>query len=541
MSNPGKAQFEMEKVLSLGSPYEVAVSPDGCHLACVTRFLKVAGRGPDFWFIAEWDNRHVSTVFLDFARQSFTFSPDSGHLAFIAATEKGWMVVRDAKVGEPFPAIPAETTPLGLQIARVFAAQFQRAIGLTSLDPEALEKYFGVAFRQKNLVWSPMSDRLAYVAATAAGELVVLDGVPQKTYKWVGNLAFSPDGNHFAYLASPDTLFTYVVVDGRDEGPYLAASPVVFSETGGHWGYVAVLPTMTRPFTDQEWAVFVDGNRVSKKHAAVIPGSLVLNHDGSNWAYIVQNRRSRVVFRDHESDPGPGIVPGSIRFSPDGKHHAYIAARWEEDEGRELYEVVHDGRRSLEYSRVYRETLRFSADSSRLAYVAETYHSPPKMEVVVTPDYRRRWENVDKQGIIFSPVGSRFAYGGTLENERQRAVVDGIEGPVWDGVGHQGVVFSPNAEHWAYVAMDGHEQFVVLDGVPQERFDGIFEKGPVFSPDGTRLAYGARRGDRWFVVLDGKPGPEFDNLLKNCPAFRDNRTIEYLGLRDEQVFRVTQW
>jgi hypothetical protein len=92
------------------------------------------------------------------------------------------------------------------------------------------------------------------------------------------------------------------------------------------------------------------------------------------------------------------------------------------------------------------------------------------------------YRGVSKQGIVFSPGGSRVGWIAERETE-QFAVVDGQEGTPYDGISKQGIVFG-NEKRYAFVANTGGKSLVVLDGEDGPLFDAVV--GLEFTAGSTR-------------------------------------------------------
>jgi hypothetical protein len=124
------------------------------------------------------------------------------------------------------------------------------------------------------------------------------------------------------------------------------------------------------------------------------------------------------------------------------------------------------------------------------------------------------FDHIPPQSLLFSPDGSRLAYGGRRGGAVPQdpsvwlVVVDQRPGPEYDQVDH--LVFSPHGRHFAYKARQGGRWRLVVDGRPGPECEDLAEGFPVFSPDGRRLAHGFKAGGVWRVrveVLDGDRGP----------------------------------
>jgi hypothetical protein len=128
---------------------------------------------------------------------------------------------------------------------------------------------------------------MAYQAGHGAAEFVVLDGVEQPAHSRIGNMAFSPDGKHFAYLAN-DNDKACVIIDGKQGPDYEDTNdawPVSFSPDSKRIACVALKGGKVR--------VIVDG-AASDAFDDVYGGGPVFRPDGTLEGLVEKNR---VIYR----------------------------------------------------------------------------------------------------------------------------------------------------------------------------------------------------------------------------------------------------
>jgi WD40-like Beta Propeller Repeat len=398
------------------------------------------------------------------------------------------------------------------------------------------------------------SGRIALIAWVDRRRRVILDGSPFTDWEAAGALAFSSDGNHFAFVALDGPNWR-VVVDGVP-GP-------AFDQLGG--GTVGTGP-QTVVFTP-------DGNRCA------YPAKR-----GDRWHVVV----------DGEVGPAHEGLYGLPVFSADGTRLAYQAV----DEDRAC--VVVDGSPEHLHRNIGRPV--FSPDGTRLMYMISDDRAAMVVDGEQGPDCDDLYFQADtaETGYGFSPDSRHFGY---LACEGKRflhagkwfAVVDGEKGPEFDGVSPQlgaGTAaraeagaprFSLDGTHFAFPARVGKKWSMVVDGVPGEEFhlsgyprfsatgrlayvakldkrravyvlDGkpgpvmtdayLFDDQPfVFSPDGAHLVYEGEIEDAWHPVVDDLVGPQ---IPVGLPIFNDDGSIAFIGLREpdskqhtRQICRVT--
>lgn len=311
----------------------LALSRDGRHLAYPAR------RG-DAWLVVH-DGRELGPWN---GVGELAFSPDGGRLAFSVEREGGWYVVVDGRPGPRFEAIFAHSLTWGSDgMALAYAASLAgHAHAVLNQVPGPLLDGVGrLAFAGSHSV---------YVGRIGTLSFLVLDGTAQPPAEWIGEIAFSPDGTHVAYLAGAGDE-ERIVIDGHasesdgqghlsllhvddrgaptfvvssrgrarlvrhaEIGPAYASIPELVVTPAGRWAYLAREGESMRailegvPSPPYEWA-----------------GNLVASPDGKRLAYLARRQgRTMVVFEDREM-PADAVVDGSLAWSRDSRHWACMA------------------------------------------------------------------------------------------------------------------------------------------------------------------------------------------------------------------------
>ncbi len=268
----------------------LAFSPDGEHLGYLVDVKENAAKlFIDGVMQSELPNADV---------ESFQFSTNGKHLAYVASKDNlGWLV-KDGVPGPPF------------------SIQFI------------------------NFLFSPDGEHVAYVEK---GNRLLVDG---KKIAIMGgsdvedSVAFSPDGRLAAYIATkegpPDDDDTrYVVANGLSGPAFDEISELTLSPDGKRVAYEAGMwdDKNDKAKPRVHYAAVVDG-RVQPKFSLV--SNLKFSPDSKHFAYVAfDGNDSRVIL-----DGVPGMKfssTGSIVFSTDGKHLAYVARQ----DGRQF--VLIDG------------------------------------------------------------------------------------------------------------------------------------------------------------------------------------------------------
>ncbi|MBM3330460.1 hypothetical protein FJY68_01255 [candidate division WOR-3 bacterium] len=457
---------------------------------------------------------------------------------------------------------------------------------------KATEKFLGpVPALVGQIVRSRDLRHAAGVVAVDSGQSAWFDGKVQAGIYdsiWIGELAFSPDGQHTLYIAMKGGK-AFAVIDGRP-GPVcdeIELGDQIFSPDSRRTGYAArdsswqwmVIDGVAGPRGYGAWGlifspdsrraayilwqrgarrVVIDG-RVGPEYTSV--RELVFSPDSRRLAFSAEQDEAKFIVVD--SVPGPAYDAlgreGAV-FSPDGRSFAYSARRGDKwfvvqdtapgsaydeitdgpvfspDSRRmaycarrgEQYRVVVDGREGPEYADAH--YLVFSPDSRSLAYRAR---QGDKVFTVRDGVPGPAYDGVEPA--VFSPDSRRMAVL-AWQNDRTRVIDDSLPGAEYYDIRDESVIFSPDSRHLAYCANDSVDRwFAVLDGKPGTVYNDAAR--PVFSPDSRRFAFRAGRGYRALVVVDGLPGAEYDRLLGG-PEFRADGALEWLAVRSDSLFRV---
>jgi len=362
---------------------------------------------------------------------SILFSPNSKHLAFVAKIGQKWGVILDGRVLTLHNEIGAHRwhIEMGINLPGDFKPMHKQ--GITNWT----------------MAFSPDSEHFAYLANDNNQWRIVLDNEPQQSSEDIktDSLIFSQDSAHLAYKVEHRDK-TFVLVDGREENHFerLKNGTPVFSPDGKRLGYFAL--------QNNTWFAVVDG---------------------------IENRIS-----DRPSDR-------SLKFSPDSNRVVYRV--WVGgDKGRWIV----DGSPHKTYHRFGMSA--FNPVTNLFFYVAKKGNRG----FLVTEGEKR--ESFRDVGVFsFSPDGIRLSYNATIKSlgrKRDVMIVDGVRGDEYDNSFMGKAIFSPNSQRVAHRAKFGRSWHVVLDGIRGEGYQKV--SGLVFGPDSKRLAYVAKKGKYDVVVVN---------------------------------------
>jgi WD40 repeat protein len=421
------------------------------------------------------------------------------------------------------------------------------------LDPSTTASNIAVAYavsatrggcRVAKVVGSPLDGFAVRVDGTSG---------PRWSEIGLGTPVFSEDGSSVAYAARRGIEWRWVV-NGVEEPafPEMTATSFAFSPDGKHHAYLAS-PSFRRT------VLVVDGvARPADPDRKIQPwdAAPLYNLDGSQLAFVEAMREERQVRVNLSGKPGPwhdaialetspgfgaystngpflGITGSqqtppifAMTFSPDGKHFAYgaqMAGRWSyvidgvstksaetlgfdfvfTPDGQDYAFLVYDGgRHFLQRPRGQRTpleslndwTLHFSPDGKHLVFAGNMNGvttvwldgKPVPMDVSVT-------KTKNQGSIFFSPDSQRLAC--CIEDANGlRWVVDGKAGPASRQT-LSAFSFSADSAHFAYVLPrpESKDTAIVVDGKVRAAYQ-IVAAGPVFHQDGV-LEFLAMKND----------------------------------------------
>jgi hypothetical protein len=257
--------------------------------------------------------------------EGITFSPDGKHWAARCQSRPGFhFVVADGKKGLEYGDISslAFTTDGTLVY---FATQGQQHYVV--LGGEESQPYDNLIPAEQSLIGgvsgpTVSGNHIAYVDYTpGVGTFeMVVDGKGYKG-KGVGNVGFSPDGKHFAFVMTRPDGATKLVVDGVEQpgtfhvmgtettdGGHSHQVNFVFSPDSNHIAWWGIGPDQ------QTWGIFVDGKMMPASEPNITPLHLSFSADSKHIMYqaiVRTNPPSYPVFVDGRVT-NTGVVSNSM-------------------------------------------------------------------------------------------------------------------------------------------------------------------------------------------------------------------------------------
>ena len=235
----------------------------------------------------------------------------------------------------------------------------------------------------------------------------------------------------------------------------------------------------------------------------------------------------------------------SLTFSTFGSHFAYVGQKTQSNSV-----LVLDGKEGQPYEDIAPDSLKFSLDGGRYAFViglpftnslkTETGKLWAPSRVVVDGRESRNYESVATRDLLFSPDGKHLAYLASLSqvlssNHMDVVVRDGVDSQPYQGVLDGTPVFSLDSQHLAFAAQRNGKWFVVLDAKESSPWDAVANNSVMFAPDSQRLIYRAKRGEDWFLMVGGKAFIRDENGIPQMAFLGpDNRHMALLVRRQSK-------
>lgn len=194
-----------------------AFSPDGAHVAFVA--LQESG-------LMSWVLDGVNGTAYDWVSTEPAFSPDGRRLTYVAERDRKRFVVIGGREGEPFddvsefPRFSADGRVL--YVAKRSGRVFVGVDANTSGFDEVAQSFITAG------------GRLVVVARRGTRWHAIVDGIDGKPYEEaIWTFAVSPDEGRIAYVANRDSM-EFMVVDGIEGKPYDDVANLRFSADGRH-------------------------------------------------------------------------------------------------------------------------------------------------------------------------------------------------------------------------------------------------------------------------------------------------------------------
>lgn len=263
-------------------------------------------------------------------------------------------VFRNLKVDDEFKDVFGMTMGKTRVNPVLRGAYDNRLIFDTVFSDSIAKNYFFCFGLDPTLVFSPDSKKIAYKVRVNNKWVVVFDEKEEKGYDAAGIPVFSPDGNRTAFAAREGNE-QFVVIDGKEGKHYEAIGSIpVFSPDSRHVAYCAM--EKGKKF------VVIDGVE-GKKYDNIVKENTVIRTDVIQKTEMVResDKLFSVLVKKEHNDMF--VYRNTVVFSPDSRRTAYIAR-----EGDKEF-VVLDGMEQEKYDEISTLPI-FSPDGKLLVYAA---------------------------------------------------------------------------------------------------------------------------------------------------------------------------
>lgn len=549
------------------------VSPDGGHYATAgahgsREIVIVDGvAGPDF--------DHAGGVMNTGGAVDVAFSNDGLHSAYLAQRGNDVVAVKDGKeafvaltkVNNSGTAQPIDPNPLhlgrgaGTAHAFIFSpsgAHYAVAVveaggnNYVYLDGAKSANY---RFVDPKLMCFA-GEKLVYAALTADQKyhLVVNNTNQGPAYDSITSLELSDNDQHYAFIGSAggsDTVVADGVVGPAFKHVANGIHNLRIASNGrvAYFSYTASTPNGGGPYKEP---LYVDNKEVSAESAYfATAGSTGVNAsekvlfslDGKKFAYTKPVPGGIAAVIDGKVGTTYDAI-GVIQFSPDSGHAYYVGQK----NALGSFVVV-DGQEQPVENRI--DNFVFSPNGARYAF--QGYAASIGATMTIDGQRSPRYQSFLGNSVAFSPDSKHVVYGACAQYLHCMVIADGATTNVPDlyafgtrsspRLTFGSTLYSPDSSKlvYGYAKADGTSQTVItMNG--QELLHGTYFTFRSFSPDSQHFAITSWNGNVYTLVVDGKSGPVYDDLLEanaNCFRFTDSHTLQFLGVKGGQVYRVT--
>jgi hypothetical protein len=422
------------------------------------------------------------------------FSPGAAHFVFFGKRGSSWILVLDGQEQpEQYDKVSSVSfAPKGDSYA--FVGCQARKCQLNVAGTKSGAVYDDFTYPQ----YSRDGKQLAFFGKRDGKWFAVVDGKergPGLDDMWGSAWGFSGDGSRFYVAARLDGKWTYVV-DGEAGPGFGVISPIAFSPDGQHYAYGGTNVKGGALKKKTLGTIVVDRKAGETYEGSGMAGSLSLV--GGAWQFMLGG--VRYLNPDFHGVSTP-------RFSPTGKI-AYAARR-----GKEGVAVTVGGESGPVFQAIV-SPIAFSGDSSQVVYIAE--HSGEFQEVrnhqvvrelSLSKSKRRAtgvsWIEMSRDGthVAYEIIsgGGEFS-AGRSERALRSVVMDGKAGPEYNAKGIGNFDFTRDAKHCLYEVLGakGDQDLVNVDGLESPLYDDV--RGAHFSDDEKEVTFFARQDRRLLRV-----------------------------------------
>jgi len=429
------------------------LSPDYRHVAILT-----------YGGYVRLDNK-AGKSYDEIDRNSIIFSPDSQRIAYTAKVGNHWIAVVDGIEGKSYDHIQNLVFSPDSKSVAYIADSGGKSIGSTFYGGKwriVINGREGMLYNDSglaNIEFSPDSRRVVFTM----NNIAVLDGVSKElpgNIDYNTDIVFSPDSQRVAYLSHINSK-QLVILDGKvgppfDDNHIIWPNSPIFSSNSQHVAYVAI--------NGNRWKIIIDGKEgksydyIESKKSSWLDwdSGLSFSPDSQHYSYRANlDGKECVVVDGIEGKFYDSVdIP---HYSQDNKHLMYAATM-----GGKSFVVI-DGKEGKFYDSV--DIPIYSPDSRHIAFAAM---NAKQWFAIVDGKEENQYDTINN--LKFSPDNKHLVYFAKT-GEKELLVIDGKEGSRYDeisGCSYKGVIFdSSNVLHYCAgrITKEGTDYYLVNETI----------------------------------------------------------------------------
>jgi hypothetical protein len=422
------------------------------------------------------------------------FSPGAAHFVFFGKRGSSWILVLDGhEQPEQYDKVSSVSfTPKGDSYAYVACQAKKCQLNVAGTKSGAV--YDDFSYPQ----YSRDGKKLAFLGKRDGKWFAVVDGKdrePGLEDVWGRAWGFTDDGSRFYVAGRLNGKWTYIV-DGEPGPGFGVISPIAFSPDGQHYAYGGTIVKGGALKKKTIGTIVVDGKPGGTYEGSGMAGSLSLI--GGAWQFMMGG--VRYLNADFHGVSTP-------RFSPTGKivytvrrEKGGVAVMVGDESGPAFQDII--------------SPIAFSRDSSQLVYIAERrgeFQEVPNHRVVRNFSLSKTkgrttvvpWMQMSHDGahLAYEIVsgGDQFSSGHS-ERALRSVVMDGKAGPEYNAKGIENYDATRDAKHHLYEVhgATGDKDLVNVDGLESTLYDDVWATH--FSDDEKEVTFIARQDRRLLQV-----------------------------------------
>ncbi len=392
-------------------------------------------------------------------------------------------------------------------------------------EEEPLDSWEGR--RPLMLSLSPQGKRCAYVRRAGPKHELVVDGLVRDTAERYGSFVWSQQKGRFGCLVQDHEGQEYVHVDG-ERSPrllFLMDQSLSFSPNGEHYTFLAS--------TGLGMTAFLDGKPGEEVFPLAGWGAPIWNATSTQFAYdvIMAPRSKRRMVVNNESIGEFRELQRPV-WDPTGQRLAFPFGQTSGPIGQYMI----DGEPGPRFDALGKDGLAWSPEGDRHAYIARV---GKQRGMVVDGKMGTLYD--DAIEARFSPDGQRVACW-VIHKNAWHLLLDGKLGPRFGERGSYvpgSKIFSPNSQEVAYAAREPGRAYIIRGTQKGPHYDRVAPYGARFDPSGQHVVCAFQKDKTWGLDVNGTFYPAFDRVWNDGQlAFHEDGSVTVLGQKGSEVRKL---